>query len=76
MRDFTRLDSFYDELKRIHKTFFPSWRLGQLCWNLVYWLNNGQNIDPYYLSENNMLKYINRFVQEYSNLSEEGSGHT
>ena len=38
MRNPERLDSFYDELKRIHKEAFPDWRFGQLCSNFFGWL--------------------------------------
>lgn len=38
MRNPDRLDSFYDELKKIHKEHFPDWRFGQWCSNFFGWL--------------------------------------
>ena len=44
MRDPERLDAFYDELKRIHKTYFPDWRFGQLVENENIFIEKLQNI--------------------------------
>ena len=65
MRNPSRLDGFYDELKTIHKTLFPDWRFGQLCWNIIYWLINYKNVDPFFVEEDDMIKYINEFTASF-----------
>ena len=35
MRDPNRLDAFYDELKEIHKEYYPDWRFGQFMVNII-----------------------------------------
>lgn len=64
MRDINRLDVFYDELKKIHKEYFPDWRFGQFVCNLERWLqaNKGFN-DLFFFEEYEMLHYINEFVE-------------
>ena len=46
MRDPNRLDSFYDEMKEIHKKSFPDWRIGQLMSNFLGWMYYVQGRDP------------------------------
>lgn len=57
MRDPNRLDTFYDELKRIHKEQVPDWRFGQLLVNYFRWL--GQ--DPFYWEDDKMLDSFKRY---------------
>ena len=45
-----------------YKRFFPDWRFGQLMFNFLSWLENGKNIDPFYLEENEMMKHIREYV--------------
>ena len=45
MRNPDRLDSFYDELKKIHKKSFPDMRFGQLCSNFFSWLASEKKVD-------------------------------
>ena len=35
MRDPNRLDVFYKELYRIHRTYFSDWRFGQFMMNFL-----------------------------------------
>lgn len=65
MRDTNRLDTFYDELKKIHKECFSDWRFGQLVNNLEKWLQSNNGIvDMFYIEEDKMLSYINDFVND------------
>lgn len=63
MRDPKRLDTFYSELCKIHKTNFPDWRFGQLCSNFFGWLVYEKKIDLFFPEEKQMLGYF----EEYSN---------
>lgn len=62
MRNPKRLDTFYDELKRIHKERFCDWRFGQLCSNFFSWLVHEKKIDPFFPEEDEMIKYIREFA--------------
>lgn len=62
MRNPNRLDSFYDELKEIHKTQFPDWRYGQLFLNFYGWLAHEKKIDLFFLEEDKMIEYIREFA--------------
>lgn len=66
MRDVGRLDSFYDELKTIHKKCFPDWRFGQLCWNFYCWLVEEYKVDPFFPEEERMLVYIREYARVHS----------
>lgn len=48
MRDPSRLNSFYEELKNIHKEYFLDWRAGQLCSNFFGWLSEVKGVDPFF----------------------------
>lgn len=62
MRPLERLDTFYDELKEIHKKHFPDWRFGQLCSNFFGWLYQEHKIDLFFPEEDEMLKYIKEYA--------------
>lgn len=64
MRNPERLDTFYDELKRIHKTYFPDWRFGQLVENLRRFSRAG---DLFYYEEENFLELLKSIVEETNN---------
>ena len=64
MRNQERLDTFYDELKRIHKTYFPDWRFGQLVENLRRFSRAG---DLFYYEEENFLELLKSIVEETNN---------
>ena len=64
MRDPNRLDKFYDELKKIHKKYFPDWRYGQLCSNFFGWLMGEKKMDLFFPEEDKMLEYFREYVGE------------
>ena len=62
MRDPNRLDKFYDELKAIHKEWFPDLRFGQLYSNFFGWLMQEKGVDLFFPEEERMLKYLKEYV--------------
>lgn len=66
MRNVDRLDVFYDELKEIHKKYWPDWRFGQLCSNFFGWLTGEKGVSMFYPEESNMLKYFKEFAEDKS----------
>ena len=66
MRDKERLDKFYDELKQIHKEYFPDWRFGQLFSNFFGWLMSIKKIDMFFPEENKMIEYIREYAKNNS----------
>jgi len=65
MRNPDRLDLFYDEVKRIHKQYFPDWRFGQLMANFIEWFSIQVGLDIFYQEEDSMLKYLQRYADIY-----------
>ena len=63
MRNPDRLDSFYDELKKIHKKSFPDMRFGQLMMNFLGFVNSTKKRNPFFPEEDEMLKLF----KEYTN---------
>lgn len=57
-----RLDSFYEELKKIHKTYFCDWRFGQFCSNFFGWLYSEKRIDLFIPEEEQMIEYIREYA--------------
>lgn len=66
MRNPDRLDKFYEEVKKIHKDYFPDWRFGQLCSNFFGWLHSEHSIDLFFPEEDGMLKYLEEYAKTYS----------
>lgn len=62
MRSKERLDSFYDELKKIHKECFQDWRFGQLCSNFFGWLYGEKGVDLFFPEENKMIEYFKEYA--------------
>ena len=58
MRDPNRLYNFYDELRRIHLTYVPDWRFGQMMNNIFY------NEDIFYMEEDEVLKRVKEYFKE------------
>ena len=59
MRDTDRLDDFYDRLKRVHKERHSDLRFGQ--WITCVFANlQVDGRDPFYMEEDEMIKYIER----------------
>ena len=65
MRDPKRLDGFYDEVKRIHKEYFPDWRFGQLMANYFRWLYDGC-ADLFFLEEDWILEHLKEYARTHS----------
>ena len=51
MRDPNRLDGFYAELCRIHRTYFNDWRFGQFMMNFLGNVASAGR-DPFFPEEN------------------------
>lgn len=64
MRDVNRLDTFYENLKTIHKTKMPDWRFGQFMLNFMSWFYTKYKNDIFYIEENRMMEYINEYFDE------------
>ena len=64
MRNPNRLDGFYGELCRIHKTYQPDIRFGQFCSNFFGWLYQEKGVDLFFPEEDRMLEYIKEYVGE------------
>jgi len=69
MRNPDRLDSFYDELKNLHKNTFPDLRFGQLISNFFGWLWSNKGIDCFFPEENRMLEYLKEYA-DYCKMGE------
>jgi len=64
MRDRNRLDSFYKELHRIHKQYFPDWRFGQLMCNFLGWVSGEKKRDPFFPEEDEMIRFLQEYIGE------------
>ena len=64
MRDPKRLDRFYDELRKIHKKYFPDWRFGQLCSNFFGWLMSEKKMDLFFPEEDAMLEFLGEYATD------------
>ena len=66
MRDPNRLDSFYDEFKKIHKEKFPDWRFGQLISNFFGWaLNEKKCADIWFPEEDRWIELLKEYVDSF-----------
>lgn len=63
MRNPERLDEFYDELKSLHRKYFPDWRFGQLMGNFLSWFMSEKGVDPFFPEEGKMLEYIREYTR-------------
>jgi len=61
MRNPERLDTFYDELKEIHKKYFPDWRFGQFIENIRRMSRAG---DLFYYEEDKFLELVKSIIME------------
>lgn len=64
IRQADRLDTFYDELKAIHKQYFCDWRFGQFCSNFFGWLMSEKKIDLFFPEEDKMIEYIREYAEK------------
>ncbi len=66
MRDINRFDMFYEEIKKIHKDYFPDWRFGQLYMNFFGWIHSEKNIDPFFPEENRIVELLREYTKNNS----------
>ena len=66
MRKPERLDSFYAELKEIHKHSFPDMRFGQFILNALGWISQTKGYDPFFPEEDEMLNLIKEYANSNS----------
>lgn len=76
MRNPDRLDSFYDEVKKIHKQHFPDWRFGQLFYNFSVWVYEKKGRDLFFPEENVTLAYLKEFASIYGSGGNHERTHT
>lgn len=65
MRNPNRLDSFYEELKRIHQSNCPDLRFGQFVINVFDWIENTKKRRPFYLEEEEMRELFQEYMQAF-----------
>ena len=63
MRNADRLDTFYENLKNVHKNAAPDQRFGQFMCNFLGWLAYEKKKDPFFPEENEMLGYLEEYVK-------------
>ena len=64
MRNKDRLDSFYNELKEIHKHSFPDMRFGQFMLNVLGWISSTKKRDPFFPEEDEVIQIFRDYVKE------------
>ena len=64
MRDPSRLYKFYGELVRLHMTYMPDIRVGQLMHNFTTWLANKKQIDIFFPEEDELIKLLKEYMGE------------
>ena len=64
MRDPDRLNSFYENIKNIHKNNIPDWRFMQLMFNFLSWHVSKYKTDGFYIEEEECLKRFELFIKE------------
>jgi predicted Rdx family selenoprotein len=64
MRDISRLDKFYDELKEIHKKNFPDWRFGQMIVNVLADWQAKTKRDIFFPEEDEMIQIFRDYVSK------------
>ena len=57
MRDPNRLYSFYDELRKLHMTYVPDWRFGQMIMNVFC------TMDIFYMEDDEILRHIREYFE-------------
>lgn len=64
MRNSEKLNNFYDEVKRIHKTYLPDWRAGQFWLKFFEWLQYEKKRDGFFPEEDELLRYLKEYCGE------------
>ena len=62
MRDKNRLYDFYNVLMDTHITYVPDLSFGQICGNLFKWIRGEYKVDPFFVEDDKMKEYIDRFI--------------
>ena len=62
MRDPERLENFYDEMKKIHKDYFPDWRFGQFMMNFL----GSVKSDPFFWEESRFIENLKDYAKANS----------
>ena len=60
-RDPNRLDEFYKEVCRLHKTYHPDQRFGQFVTNFMEFLVVRKHNDPFFPEDDIMLTYLKEY---------------
>lgn len=63
MRKPERLYGFYNELTRVHVTYFPDWRFGQFCSNFLFWITTIKERELFFIEEPAMLGLLHEYVE-------------
>ena len=63
-RDPNRLDEFYEEVCRLHKTYHPDQRFGQFVTNFMEFLVVIKHNDPFFPEDDIMLTYLKEYCGE------------
>ena len=63
IRNPNRLYGFYNEVKRLHMTYFPDWRAGQFWMNFLNWIQNEKK------REKEMLTYLKEYCGEKEDIN-------
>ncbi len=64
MRNPDRLNNFYDDMRRIHKKYFPDWRFTQLIMNFLGWNYQKYKNDGWYYEENKTIDLLREYAEE------------
>ena len=63
MRDINRIEPMMAEFTEFWKAH-PDWRFGQLIMNFISWYYQKYKKDCFYIEDNEILKYIEEFIDE------------
>lgn len=66
MRDIRRIRKFCNRLASAWE-LLPDWRFGQLIEN-IFGNMKSENKDPFFPEDDEMIKYIEEFIQKYTGL--------
>lgn len=62
MRNPDRLDTFYEEIKELHKTTYPDWRIMQFWLNFMGWIASEKRIDPFFPEDGQMIEFLREYL--------------
>jgi len=62
MRNPNRLESIYDEIHAIHKTYLSDWRIGQLMSNFFDYLKMTNKTDVFFMEDDRFIKEFKNYV--------------